>query len=277
MTSVIKFSQFANVNLTNTTNMLVGVTSPSGGTNFQAPASNSWTTANRPSPSFGGLTGFNTDLGQLEYWNSSAWVQIAAGGSGSVNSGSVNQLAWYMTSGTAVSGLNTANSSVLTTDSGGAPLWATTLPSSLTVPQPNIQGVTNGSNAIAGSVGELISSVISSGSAINLPNNTPTNVIVLSLSAGDWDVHGNVSVTGSANNINGAGAWISLISASIPDESLYSALVSSTNNIFTRIYLPTPYVRLSLTTTTSVYLSAQAGFSPGSANACGGIYARRIR
>lgn len=81
----------------------------------------------------------------LEY-NSSAtkWrcvgVNSGGGGSGSgtVNSGTALQLAYYASNGTAVSGLPTANSSVLITDGIGAPLMSQTLPSAV---QSNITTV----------------------------------------------------------------------------------------------------------------------------------------
>lgn len=121
MVNVVKFSQFASVNLTNTTNMLVGVSSPSGGINFQQPATVTWTTAARPASPYDGLMGYNSSLSQWEYWNGSAWVQFGAGGSGSVNSGSINQLAYYAAGGTAVSGLDTANNGILITGATGVP------------------------------------------------------------------------------------------------------------------------------------------------------------
>lgn len=50
------------------------------------------------------------------------------GGSGTVNSGTANELAYYASSGTAVSGLVSANNGVLVTDGTGVPSIATTLP-----------------------------------------------------------------------------------------------------------------------------------------------------
>lgn len=50
------------------------------------------------------------------------------GGSGTVNSGTANELAYYVSSGTAVSGLVSANNGVLVTDGTGVPSIATTLP-----------------------------------------------------------------------------------------------------------------------------------------------------
>ena len=48
-------------------------------------------------------------------------------GSGTVNSGTQNQLAYYATTGTAVSGLSTANSAVIVTSSAGVPAWSSAM------------------------------------------------------------------------------------------------------------------------------------------------------
>ena len=53
------------------------------------------------------------------------YSQLTSSGSGTVSSGSINQLAYYASSGTTVSGLTTASSSVLTTNSSGIPSWST--------------------------------------------------------------------------------------------------------------------------------------------------------
>jgi hypothetical protein len=53
----------------------------------------------------------------------------AGGGSGTVSSGTTSQLAYYATSGTTVSGLATANNSILVTNGSGVPSLSTTLPS----------------------------------------------------------------------------------------------------------------------------------------------------
>lgn len=58
--------------------------------------------------------------------SAASWVTSpAVSGSGTVNSGLINQLAWYSASGTAVSGLATANSSGLLTNGSGVPAWVT--------------------------------------------------------------------------------------------------------------------------------------------------------
>jgi hypothetical protein len=66
----------------------------------------------------------------------SGTLATTSSASGIVNSGLINQLAYYAASGNAVSGLATANSSVLVTSAGGIPSLSTTLPSGLTIPGP---------------------------------------------------------------------------------------------------------------------------------------------
>lgn len=68
--------------------------------------------------------------------------QAGGGGSGTVNTGTTNAIAVYPSSGTAVSPVATANSSVLVTDVSGNPSLATTLPSALTIPSPTMTGTT---------------------------------------------------------------------------------------------------------------------------------------
>lgn len=54
-------------------------------------------------------------------------------GSGTVNSGTANQLAYYASSGTAVSGLATANNGILVTNGSGVPSIATDIPTAVTI------------------------------------------------------------------------------------------------------------------------------------------------
>jgi hypothetical protein len=276
MVSTIKFSQFAVANLANTTNQLVGVSAPTGGQNFQTPLTLSWTTAGRPSTPPNGLLGYNTDLGQYEYWNGSAWVQLASGGSGTVNTGSVNQLAWYMSSGTAVSGLNTANSSVLTTTSGGAPIWSTTLPAALTIPQPIIQGIIDGSAATAGQVGQVMSSITLSGSAVSLSNGVSATIAQLNITAGQWIIWGNIFVnSGGTQNISNYQGWISS-SSSHPDNAFVSEINQAGINA-PNGGIVVPMQPINVTTTTTYFLKGLAAFGSGTAKGSGSLYALRVR
>jgi len=147
-----------------------------------------------------------------------------------------------------------------------------------TINQANLVGTTTNDNAAAGSVGELISSVVAAGSAISLTTATPANITSISLTAGDWDVWGNVNFSWNitAANVNMFG-WSSTTSATLPDRSLYNSetiIVGGAGNSVDGFSIPS--IRYSLPGTTTIYLSCEATFN-NTCNACGGIYARRRR
>jgi hypothetical protein len=144
-----------------------------------------------------------------------------------------------------------------------------------------IQGTTTNNSADTGVVGEYLVSTVSN-STVSLTTNTAADITSLSLTAGDWDVVGNLQL-GTAATTNLA-YWYSTISTS--SGTLATSSVAATNvayptggavfgeNAFT---LLSPTVRISLSATTTVYLVAQAGFTVSTLTAGGTIRARRIR
>lgn len=81
-------------------------------------------------------------------------VTIAAtggSGSGTVNAGSQNQMAYYAANGTAVSGLTTASNGALVTDGSGVPSISTTLPN-MNIGTPSAGVLTNCTGLPVGSV-----------------------------------------------------------------------------------------------------------------------------
>lgn len=171
-----------------------------------------------------------------------------------------------------ITGLGTGVATALTanvTGTGGIVLGA-----SPTITTPNIVGVTTANNAPAGSVGEFVSSTIAFASAISLSNNIAANVTSISLTAGDWDIKGNVFFSNTGTFTMFA-AWSSTTSATKPDLSLISQFLLATG--FGSSGISIPYQRISISATTTVYLSAVASFTTGTLTACGGIYARRVR
>lgn len=203
----------------------------------------------------------------------------------------------YASSANVMSALATANSSVLVTSAGGVPSLSTALPPGLTATNMSLTtptlgaatatsltfspttggiiGTTTNDNASAGTVGELISSSVLAASSISLTTATAANVTSISLTAGDWDVCGNVfislSVLGSV-----ARCWISSTSASAPDNSLLS-FIGTVPATSTNSGMNAPNIRFSLSGTTTIYLSCSATFASGTGSASGNIIARRAR
>lgn len=86
----------------------------------------------------GVLVYFSVAAGRFSVMASS----ISQGG-GTVNAGTINQLAWYAATGRAVSGLATVNNGVAVTNGSGVPSISTTLPNALAMQQPVSLDLTN--------------------------------------------------------------------------------------------------------------------------------------
>ena len=104
------------------------------------------------------------------------------------------------------------------------------------------------------------------------------NLTSISLTAGDWDVDGNVNVLFSVGGTEAAGS-VSLTSGAVAgaaDGSGYGQINMATASL-TYVSLATGSMRVSIATTT-VYLHTASGtFTSGTANAQGVIRARRRR
>jgi hypothetical protein len=190
---------------------------------------------------------------------------------------------------TGISGLGTGVGSFLATPTsanlaaavtGKTGSGALVFDTSPTITTPNIIGVATNSNAASGSVGELVESEILLGSAVTLTTAVPANVTSITLTAGDWDVEGNIAydTSGGAVSVLLIG-WISATSATRPAPpnkgaffQLYPSTASTYNNV-----AQVGKMRISVASTTSVYLSTQVSFSTGTLLAYGYIGARRRR
>lgn len=141
-----------------------------------------------------------------------------------------------------------------------------------------IIGTTAGTTAAAGSVGEVISSTILSGSAVSLTGNMAADITSISLSAGAWLVIGSVYINGATSSSNTNFGWISLTSATLPDRAITSSFsinASGTGAITSGCPVPSIFVNVS--TTTTVYLSCECAASSGTLVGSGTISAMRIR
>lgn len=143
-----------------------------------------------------------------------------------------------------------------------------------TINTPNIVGVSNGAAAAAGTVGEIISSVILSGSAISFVNAVTKDLASITLTPGDWDVWGNILFVVTGGGSNNLGAWINSVSASPPDVSLFS-LLTLDNFYIANWAFPVPQRPFNVSVTTTYYISGFCAINSGTIAASGGIYARR--
>jgi len=169
-----------------------------------------------------------------------------------------------------------------TTGTAGTAVWTLPIPGPLGAATATsitfspstggIVGTTTNNNASAGFVGEFISSVISSGAAVSFTSTVSKDLTSISLTAGDWEVFGNITWNGTT--ITAGYVWISATSATLPDSSIYNVI----NPLATSAILgmPAPFFRASLASTTTIYISGQVA-GTGSLVGSGGVYARRVR
>jgi hypothetical protein len=176
------------------------------------------------------------------------------------------------------------NGNTLTTGTGtltltsGAVLTASTTTS---VGRGQYLGTNTNDSATAGNIGELVTSTVAVGSAVSLTNATASNVTSISLTAGEWDVTGNVAFSLNASTN------VTYLIANISTASADNGLAGVTNNLqsfpggsvlgATAPSLPVARQPISINATTTVYLAAQSNFSVSTAAAYGKIVARRVR
>jgi hypothetical protein len=144
-----------------------------------------------------------------------------------------------------------------------------------------LTGTNTNDAAAAGRVGEYISSTVASASAVSLTNATTSNITSISLTAGDWDVSGEVGFTGNGATVQtyqlGSITQTSLNIDQTGGMSVGGSPRADTTGQTSINRMAVIGGRISLSTTTTVYLTAQAGFSVSTLSAYGFIRARRVR
>lgn len=163
--------------------------------------------------------------------------------------------------------------------SGGVSIGNTTDPGiGILYPNKGIKGTTTNDNAATGIVGEFVSSTVLVGSAVAItPSGTQTNITSISLTAGDWDVFGNIVYAPAGVPTQFASA-INTTSATLPTAPAggYNYAASTAYPIASTQAFTLSTSRLSLASTTTVYLVGFAVFA-STMTAYGFIGARRVR
>jgi hypothetical protein len=145
------------------------------------------------------------------------------------------------------------------------------------------RGTTAADSASAGDVGEVITGSVAAASAVSLTTVTTANVTSISLTAGDWDVRGNVCFTlASTTTMGYLSCGINTTSATLPTgpagiASIAGNGTNSTTDVTLAPSLNIAPVRVNVSATTTVYLVARAKFATSTCKAYGTIMARRMR
>lgn len=138
----------------------------------------------------------------------------------------------------------------------------------------DIKGTNTNDAAAAGYVGEYVSSTYS---GTSVSNNTTADMTSISLTAGDWDVHGSVSFSPAATtNITRLQGGVSATSATIESPSARDARAASVPGAVV-IEMALPIRRISIASTTTIYLVTFQSFTVSTMTSSGLLQARRVR
>ena len=144
-------------------------------------------------------------------------------------------------------------------------------------------GVTTGTNAAAGAVGEYATSTVLLGSAVSLVSGVAKDITSISLTAGDWDCEGETAYNNGASTAVAAQyGWISTTSATLPTVPNSGAFAGPTlstpqTGTFGLGYISTGRFRVNVSATTPVYLSTYVSFTISTSTAYGFLGCRRMR
>src|SRR6185295_4303071 len=142
------------------------------------------------------------------------------------------------------------------------------------------QGVADGSDAVAGDVGEYLTASRAVGAPLALGTGTPADVVSLPLTAGDWEAWGTVGfVPAGGTVVRSVEAWVNTVAATQPADGMLQLIQFSATGApagGTQILLAPPR-RISLAAAGTAHLSAIAGFTTSTLGAYGAIVARRVR
>lgn len=153
-----------------------------------------------------------------------------------------------------------------------------------------IKGTTTSDNAQAGSVGEYICAQVTNGGSptgcqtnsstpVSLTSTITANVTSISLTAGDWNVWGNVITLPSGTTTQSSlFTGISLVSGVFPTQPANGAyIVGYYPALGNTLAQTSGETRISISATTTVYLVVNATFAISTEGGYGFIGARRLR
>ncbi len=146
----------------------------------------------------------------------------------------------------------------------------------LITPSAGIAGVTNGTNAAAGNIGEYPTPGTTAGTS--LTSSAAANCTSFSLAAGTWDVQGTITFVPAGSTVVTYGvAGISTTSATLPAGNTGASVqIPGSNTAGVALGISTPVVRLAVASTTTAYLVGFSVFSVSTETCSGFIRATRV-
>lgn len=140
-----------------------------------------------------------------------------------------------------------------------------------------LKGITDGSSAASGIIGEMISASVARASAVTLTTSSPANVTSILLPAGDWEVEGTIGFANAATGVSYYFAGVSTASATLPtsDNGGLFCLPGSFGAGYDASF-PTGRIPINSSGSTRVYLVGEANFTSGTMGGFGRIWARRV-
>ncbi len=172
----------------------------------------------------------------------------------------------------------------VTTTTTGKLIITPTNTSRMTISAISVKQVTGGligttTNDLAppGSVGEIFTAFKAVGAPVGITNNTPVDILSIALTAGDWDVEGNINYVCAATTETSVQAGFNTTTATLPTDGseVYNAAHFTTTSLTTSNILPRK--RISLATSGTVYMSTTCLFSAGTMTGYGSLSCRRVR
>ena len=155
---------------------------------------------------------------------------------------------------------------------GGLP----TLNSGAHLSSSMVSGTATNDSAATGILGQIITSNITSGSAVPLTSGSAANITSISLTAGDWDVFGWVSTNPAGSTTTTIlQAGISTTTANL--DSFPTVIQGVSVGAGLALSAPVATQRISLSGTTTVYLVVNTTFAVSTCGGYGYITGRRER
>lgn len=140
-------------------------------------------------------------------------------------------------------------------------------------------GITDGSSAAAGYIGEVVTASLAIGGQ-SLTTNTAKTLTSISLTKGDWMISGNVGFTAAASTVPtkliGSISTTNDVHATSPNGGAFAQIEATLGTASTNVLTLAP-MRVNITTTTTYYLVATATFTVSTLTGHGSVTARRLR